>query len=842
MTARGRDQLGTRWLAAAFWLAAVLLGAVAEPVLGQGEGQADDRGGEAAAQEAPFGGEIELRVLRLGPGGLARRGSWAGVLVELRDRGLQQREIVLRAKVEDRDGDEAWLERVVASNPGFAQSFWLYLRLPHGAGTPVAVTAHEAEEVPVTGEGPSGLAGFAAGRVLARAELGLDRAAPATEGLYGVIGTADLGLRQYAATTAGERFSPAGHEVTRVAVGIGVEELPDRWQGLAAVEVLAWGRGAGAGPEALSPDQARALREWVARGGHLVVALPTASAGVWLSGVDNPIADLLPAVGEPVRREGVDLGAYRGLLTIDSLRELPGSEIVQSFRRAEGAGSQAYVPILEGPGGEDLVVRRLVGSGMVTLVGLDLASPALRSAGLPEAEAFWHRVLGRRGAIVSGSAGLATRFGPEIERVAVNRDPAVFDGDFEEQIDKSRRAAAGVLLGFGVFLVYWLVAGPVGFWLLSKWGLRRHAWTAFAATAVVFTGIAWSGAAYLRPATIETEHLTLLEQVHGQAVQRGRSWASVLVPWYGRAEISVGSGVADEGTDPAAEAVGLREWHDLLSPWSPAERSGLVGGFPDNRGYRMDARSPDLALVPARSTVKPFRFDWAGAGVWGMPTPVGLPGEVSVPELSFREDGTIDGVLMHGLPGALEDVVLLWVTGQTDVRVAGARSAGRGLLARVRAVKLVDPWPAGQRLDLLARTSEGEAGATYLEDLLGSGRRLGRGLGGNSGGSIDERLVALSLFGQLPPPDLESDAVVGRAPILATRTEGHGWDLSRWFTQPCLIVLGHVVQSGDPEGGPVPVRVDGRIPEASGRTLVRWIYPMRGNAPGYGGSSMGGGG
>ncbi len=831
---RNRDQFQARRPIALVALAVALLGLLAGPALGQSDetGPPADPG---VSSEAPFGGEIELRVLRLGPGGLARRGSWAGVLVELRDRGLRQREIVLRAKLEDRDGDEAWLERVVASNPGFAQSFWLYLRLPHGIGTPVSVTAHEAEEVPVTGEGPPGLAGFQAGRVLARADLGLDRAASATEGLYGVLGTGDLGLRQYASTASGERFSPAGHEVTRVAVGIGVEELPDRWQGLAPVSVLAWGRGTGAGPESLSPDQARALREWVARGGHLVIALPSASAGVWLSPRDNPIHDLLPALGEPVRREGVDLGTYRGLLTIDPLRDLPASEVVQSFRRAEGAGSQAYIPILEGPGGEDLVVRRIVGSGMVTLVGLDVASPALRSAGLPEAEAFWHRVLGRRGALVSGSAGLATRFGPEIERVAVNRDPAVFDADFEEQIDKSRRAAAGVLLGFGVFLVYWLVAGPVGFWLLSKWGLRRHAWVAFAATAVVFTGIAWSGAAYLRPARIETEHLTLLEQVHGQPMQRGRTWASVLVPWYGRAEIAVGSGLEGAGDDPVAEALGLRQWHDLLSPWSPAERTGLVGGFPDNRGYRMDARSPDGAQVPARSTVKPFRFDWAGPPAWSMPTPVGLPGEVSAPELTFRPDGTIDGVLMHGLPAPLEGVVLLWVTGQTDIRAPGARSAGRDLKARVRAVKLVDAWPPGQRLDLLARTSTGEAGATYLEDLLATGRRLGRGLGGSSGGSIDERLVALSLFGQLPPPDLEMDAAVGRAPILATRTEGHAWDLSPWFTQPCLIVLGQIVQSGDPEGGPVPVRVDGRIPEASGRTLVRWIYPMRGSPPGYGG-------
>ncbi|MEM7755398.1 MAG: hypothetical protein AAF297_07150 [Planctomycetota bacterium] len=600
--------------------------------------------GDAAAGVS----EVELRVVRLGPGGLARRGDWAGILVELRDRGLQQREVVLRARVEDRDGDDALYERVVASNPGFAQSFWLYARLPAG-GRGVSLSAHAAVETPVSEADPAGLRGFATGEMLARVEVDATRASATGESLYGVIGPAGFGVRQYAADmgTAGERASPAGHEPTRVAVGMSVQELPDRWQGLAPVEVLVWGGGSDQSPAGLSVDQARALREWIARGGHLVVVL-RAAEGVWLSEADNPVFNAMPMVDPPLVREGVDLRRYRALLTTDASAELPRSAVVRSFRRAPGAGSQAAMPILEGPGGDVVVVRRLIGSGAVTLVGLDLGDAELRSLGLPAAEAFWHRVLGRRGPVLSGSAELVEVLGEDAARAAGRRDPAVFDGDIENQIDTARRAAAGVLLGFFVFGAYWLIAGPVGYWLLSRSGLKRHAWLGFAGAAGVFTAIAWGGATAIRPSEIEAQHLTLLEQVHGQPVQRARGWASVLVPWYGRATVAVEDGEYSAGV---ADELGLRRWHDLLAPWSPTAGGGLVGGFPDNRGYRVEARAPDSASVPARSTVKQFRFDWAGAARWGMPQPVGLPGQTDVPVLTARDDGSVDGVLRHTLPG-----------------------------------------------------------------------------------------------------------------------------------------------------------------------------------------------
>lgn len=800
------------------------------PAFGQADGAAEDLG--------PGLSEVAVRVARVGPGGLARRGDWCGILLEVEDRGLQQRELVLRVAVEDRDGDTAQYERVVASNPGIAQSFWVYAWLP-ASGRGVSASVHRAVEVPVDESDPPGLRGFAAGAVLAGVPVDLNRAASASEGLMGVVGPAGFGLRKYAGAGSGPgsgagadgRSNPAGHEATRVATGLLVDELPDRWHGLGATGVLVWGEGEGASPAGLSLDQARAVKEWVARGGHLVVVLREAG-GVWLSEADNPLFDVLPVIEPPLRREGVDLERYRALLCERSDAELPGSVTVRSFRRASGAGAQDAMPILAGAGGDVVAVRRLVGAGAVTLIGIDLGHPRLRSAGLPEVESFWHRVLGRRGPVVGGVAELTERLGEDAARIAGRRDPAVFDGDIEEQIDTSRRAAAGVLLGFLVFGAYWLVAGPVGYWLLGRAGMKRHAWVGFALAAAVFSAVAWGGATAIRPDSIEVQHLTVVDSVHGQTVQRAQGWGSVLAPWYGDATIAVEDG---DYSDAAAEGVGLRRWHDLLAPWSPVSGLGLVGGFPDNRGYRIEARAPDSATVPARSTVKQFRIDWAGTGRWALPTPTGLPGDTSVPELTLREDGSVDGFLRHDLPGDLEDVVFVWVTGQRPIRARG--SADRALIAEVRTNKLVDPWGPGQRLDVLAATVGGEPAERYLSDLLETGRRLGLGATGAAGGPIERRVVALSLFSQLPTPDLSLDAQLGRVPIAATRTAAHSWDLGRWFTQPCLIVIGQLVQSRDADGPAVPLTVDGRVPAASGRTVVRCVFPLRADPPAWGGGS-----
>jgi len=104
-------------------------------------------------------------------------------------------------------------------------------------------------------------------------------------------------------------------------------------------------------------------------------------------------------------------------------------------------------------------------------------------------------------------------------------------------------------------------------------------------------------------------------------------------------------------------------------------------------------------------------------------------------------------------------------------------------------------------------------------------------------GDVMDRLVAARLISQFQPPrfGMLTDPVGNK---LAHRRQLHGWDLGKWFTQPCFIVMGVLevdAKNASSEGSPVPLFVDGKQIPTSGKTLVTWIYPFPANPPRYSG-------
>ncbi len=762
--------------------------------------------------------EVELKVVKIGPGGRTRAGDWGGVLVEFRDSALKQREILLRLTGYDRDGDKPLYDRVVVGDPERARSAWLYAELPYPEDVPrMAVTAFEAVE------SPGDPLGFRAGRVLGRTWIDTSRFVAPESALIGVIGQRGLGLRRYSASieVGGVRCLPLGHGHTEVVSGLTIDDLPDRWQGLVPYEVLVWGRGPL--PSALGPDRAEVIVSWVRRGGHLVIVLPPVGQE-WLIPARNPLGSVMPRM-RIERVENASLEPYRALLTLSEKTLLPGRSVVQVMTPMPGAGALEAMPVLAGPDGRCVVMRRLVGSGMVTVVGLDLASEGLASLGLPDAEAFWHRVLGRRHRLDTFDEIRARD--QELASAVQQRAVTDYDADIGRQIDRAGDSSTGVLLGLVVFIAYWLVAGPVGYALLGRFGLRGYAWIAFIGVTGVFTAVAWVGASMLRSRRVEGSHLIFLTQVYGTPTQSARGWMSVLVPSYGEALLGVG--------DPGHPG------SDLIAPWTPPPPSGAGGGFPDNRAYRLSARRPAAMRVPVRSTIKQIRFDWSGAPLWPMPEPARQPGDLGSPGLYLVDPikGVVSGRLVHQLPGALEDVLVVVVKGQRDVMVSNRGPTWMPALSNMR-VPGGGRWEPGEALDLRRVTgslSGGEEGVkstpslTWFDDNAAIGQTRGLGSEVVKAGDPTERFTALSFMHLLGAPDFRFYRNKGRASPLAVVRQSHGLDLSRWFTQPCVIVIGHLVQDG---GRPaVPVTVGGDPIESRGRTVVRWIYPLTPAPPGY---------
>jgi hypothetical protein len=773
-----------------------------------------------------------------GVGGTVRPGDYAGIRLAISDIGDRQRDVLVRVVLPDPDGDRIRYERVLTTNPGITQPLWMYIRLPHRfrQGDALHVTAYAAiEQAAAGGPGTDDRWTYAAGRVLGTARIAPRQVVNRNAGMLGIIGSRPMGLMRYAGVPGVEHM-PAGHERTEVVQRLDADLLPDRWMGLMPFDVLVWNEPS---PAALGTERAQALREWVMRGGHLVVVLPRLGQ-VWTDEVNNPLHDIMPRV--VVRRlEGIDLGPYASMVTRTVDMPMPRNEILHVFTPVEGAEISDAVCLLAGPASEEdgerpcIAVRRIVGTGMVTLIGLDVASRWMTDRGLPDAELFWHRLLGRRGELTSGREQDIT------SPINLSREPITLDRDIPDQIAKTGRAAAGVLIGFVVFITYWLVAGPFGYAALRRKGLSRHGWMAFVAAAGVFTAIAWGGATAIKPKQIEASHLTFLDHVYGQPVQRTRTWASVLVPEYGEAHVMLGDALARANT----------RLHNVVTPWEP-DGYGRPG-FPDARDYRIDSRAPDQVTVPVRATVKQFQFEWAGGPRWRMPRPIGDPaaGEPRVRLVERGGELHLEGTLVHELPAPMREVTIIVITGQRDFARSLHLPGTRALLSHVYSVKLASEWAPGTALNLadvieLDRRNRPVYGEEFFRALLNDAGRP------DSAETLDldprgaaNRLTALALFSQLDPPDTRIDARLGRAQRLAQRRASHGWDLGTWFTQPALIIIGHVGDAANPAPSPTPIHVGmagglgqglvggGQMREVPtyGRTVVRWIYPLASRPP-----------
>lgn len=774
-------------------------------------------------------GEVKVEVDQFGLGNAARAGSWVGVRVKLTDQNPKQRAVVVSLTSTDYDGDFPEAVRVVTLNPGATQPVWLYARLKYAAeGADRTFTLSVNEEPDEAIKAGDELAARArAGRLLAVRRLSSQGVAPKFETQFAVVGRG-LGLGQYVDKTTGEQ--PAlGHDRIRVIEGLTPDAMPDRWMGLQQCELIAWGAGE---PGRLRGDSARAVRQWVQMGGHLVIVLPPAGQ-TWTAPDSNELYDIMPLVN--IRRnEGVDLGAFAPMLSKTRDAALPTRAVVHQFAPRDDAKPDEAEPILTGPDGGCVVVRRLVGSGAVTLVGIDLNQASL-TAGAFDADVFWHRVLGRRGELLSAKEISAMQGTGSMWR----RSPYDLDARWLfEEINTKSSAAQGVLLGFLVFVLYWVVAGPGAFSVLKRYGLSHWAWPAYVASAAAFTVLAWTGATAVRPGKLQAAHFTVLDHVHGQDFERTRGWISLMVPWYGTARLQVGDEDGKIDAPGGTRGVG----GGIVAPWDPPEAQTDSGsaGFPDTRPYAFDTRSADVLDFPARSTVKQFQVDWGGKPRWKLPLPERSGGEPDKPGRLWLEGAKVRGAIKHEMPTELRNVTIVVVSRQLPMTQGNAAGRDR-LRANADAFTLTDPWPPGRVLDLgevlNVKDKAGDAKAAesrQLMLLLDScvTKSTSATLGGEEQLSPIKRLLALSFYGVLPnqlAADLKSSTNDGLKAAMR-RSAFQGLDLSRWLTQPCVIVIGEL---GDARASemPTPLFVDGKPLASAGKTFVRWVYPLEANPP-----------
>ncbi len=800
-------------------------------------------GSEALAQS------IDVKLLHFGVGDLARGGGPLAVQVQFTSNLDRPTEIEAVWEVPSADLDIAEHARRLVLNPGQAQRRWLYAEIPPWQEGTLQTAIFDLRLYEVAG----------GERVR---DLGTVKLAPSiAANPPRILGLSDDAILVVGSRVAGldifEQRGPAGtipsmHTTTLLAKISDAEAFPDRWEGLAQFDTIAWIDGA-ITPARLSEEAAQAIIAWTERGGNFIIAMPGAG-DPWSVGASarHHFSDLLPSVA-PTRIDDVPLREILPMLSLnDTLRDATTKTRLAVFdERALDRGWRPFVatPATKaadgtlaadlGPYDGKLVgIRREFGFGHITLLGIDieeLSSRALQVPALPQGDVFWNRLLGRRADTPSGSEYTALEKAQRLEaKGGYTRD--IGDGTVVlESIGLSGQAAVGVLAATAVFGLYWLVAGPLGFAALKAMKRERLAWLVYVCVAAAFTGgILFLGRG-LAGRTPHASHLTVLDMVErapGESDitqsqrRRATSWVSVFAPRYGEIELAL---------DPTSEAM----TRNTLSSWRPSGSS--PEGFPSRERYQVPLDRPNRARVPSRATTVDFKAQWLGAlrEGWGSMPRVQTPIAVRLGLDASTPTITLTGSLTHDLPGPLTDVTVIHIWPKQNplqalaLAEAGATPVRRyvGQLPNRGAMFHAGAWKAGESLDLArvfgpplplsnrtglektidekySKTIQQQASTTY-------------GIATSEINLVDS-LTMQSIFGMLTPPRYLTNSSLNGGPLRLPRLSGRELDLSTWWSQPCVIVMGWL------EAAPLPfdMTLDEQPLQSSGRILVRWVIPL----------------
>ena len=801
--------------------------------------------------------DVEIHVERFGACNAYRGGDVTALRVRLRSDLNEPTSALVQWDVENADGDMASYWREVTLPPGQNITRWLYAKLPPFTASSAAahifnVSVFQAQD----------------GRRIRR--LGTLRFTPAqaeeqsmplekNQDAIAIVGDGRMGLEDLGAVPAGFDFVPSMNSLTQLPRGISPADFPDRWEGLWSFNEVVWSQ---ASPQLLTGDRAKALRDWVAHGGSLVIVLPE-SGNPWSigGGATHFLSDLLPTKGV-AQIDGVPVEALLPILTrakemrrqnenvrtpmyvFDSLQlsaPWKGLIALPEMSGMKGISNE----ILKCNGHASIVARRTFGHGMITLIGLDIDAlhrGAFANESLPQVDVFWNRILGRRADAMSAN-DFDRLIKLEPPRIALARSYEQYDcgqGDLiSSAIGLKGRAIGGVLATLALFVGYWVLACPLAWYVLRKKNMRRLSWLVFVGVSLAASVTAFVVGEFFTTTPNNLLHTTVLDTIDpltptnaDAQSARATMWISALLPGFGKSEIAVDS---------------PENQRNIISTWASPTGEG-VQQFPDTARFDQPVDEPSKTAPPSRATTSDFEIRWLGQipNQWGTP-PTQVVGKKIQATTAHGNVNRISlsGSLTHHLPGALKNVTLIHVSPfqfqtqqwQTDARLTLRPSAALPNAGRMAV--LADDWMPDQELDVAkalypggpsdpAKLNPGsltqEIFSRYQRPLL----QVAAQTLPNRMNDVFEatrwqtNMEMLSLYQILQPPAYQMNPPDAPSPVRVTREVAKNIDLSRWMTQPCLIVMGTL----ENVPAPVAVTLSGKISNSNGDVMIRYIIPL----------------
>jgi hypothetical protein len=409
----------------------------------------------AADGDAPA---MEARVLL---GGHARVGSWMAIEVHLRNDGPS-----VTGELRLDNGSQARTQYGTPVDlPTGSDKIYLLYAQPPGFGREIKVDLVEGDD-----EITSATADYSV--------------RDASQLVVAVVAERPQGI------VAGLSLLPNQQQQAAVTLALTPADLPSRVEAWGAIDRLVW---QDIDSNLLEPDQLAALQGWLAAGGRMVIAGGTAGPATLSAFPDT----ILP---------------YRPLATTDvapqSLAGLLG----------EFPDTAADVPALSGDliagrtlasaGDRVVAAERSYGSGLVTIIGFDPATPWITET--PASEALWRRLLPPRstvGTVVTDDSQLIS---------AVSQLPAL-----------ALPPIGGLLLLLGAYI---LLIGPVNYIVLRRLDRREWAWVTMPLLIVVFAVGAYGFGAALRGSNVIVNEVAIVRGAPGATDGAAQVYLGVFSP------------------------------------------------------------------------------------------------------------------------------------------------------------------------------------------------------------------------------------------------------------------------------------------------------------------------
>ena len=421
--------------------------------------------------------------------------------------------------------------------------------------------------------------------------------------------------------------------------------LPGRWYGYDSVDAVVIDTNDKEMLATLSGNRGEALKQWVKRGGHVVVAV----SSNWQAVNDGLLGEMLP----------LKLNGQTQVSPFDALESFNGGSLqkefentparVAKFEEIEARGGRVIASTLSTP----LVVRGPYGFGRVTVIGLDVNAPPFTN--WPDRALFFVKTLDLKG---TNTAVNPTNPGMRIITNNVS--------DLATLIRRSLDQFKGVtLIPFGwvagFIVLYILLIGPGDYFFLKKVLKRMElTWITFPTIVITVSLLAYYAAYVVKGTDLRVNKIDVVDIDVEQNLARGTSWINLFSPQNRDYSVSVVPVPPDRApsTDPKAIPTPAPGTEVLLT-WFGAPENGLRGtntrgqglGFGGGYSYGPVGKAEELEDVRVGIwSTKGFVARWTGPA----------PASNVLLESDLQTVGTdrLAGTITNRLPVTLKDTII----------------------------------------------------------------------------------------------------------------------------------------------------------------------------------------